>query len=240
MWVEGMPNAMVASRTQETILEEMGAEPSRAESAARESAHRTSRRSSPTGVETRGAARGQRARRRARACSAGRSCATASAAGSSRSRPTRPTTRRVTPFGAHTAQRLDVRRAGHAVRLPLVRHPLVRQRRLRAGGHRGRRAAPRARADGGARRDARAARRRRSSGTSARGLASSPRRSGSRRPTTGVLLAGPPFALEPPDARARRRAATPRVGITKAVDLPWRYLIRETQWASRGPRPASP
>jgi len=30
VWVEGMPNAMVASRTQETILEEMGAEPTRA------------------------------------------------------------------------------------------------------------------------------------------------------------------------------------------------------------------
>jgi hypothetical protein len=30
VWVEGMPDAMVASRTQETILEEMGAEPSRA------------------------------------------------------------------------------------------------------------------------------------------------------------------------------------------------------------------
>jgi hypothetical protein len=27
VWVEGMPEAMVASRTQETILEEMGAEP---------------------------------------------------------------------------------------------------------------------------------------------------------------------------------------------------------------------
>jgi len=32
VWVEGMPNAMVASRTQETILEEMGAEPPRAPS----------------------------------------------------------------------------------------------------------------------------------------------------------------------------------------------------------------
>ena len=32
VWVDGMPNAMVASRTQETILEEMGAVPSRAES----------------------------------------------------------------------------------------------------------------------------------------------------------------------------------------------------------------
>jgi hypothetical protein len=28
VWVEGMDSAMVASRTQETILEEMGAEPS--------------------------------------------------------------------------------------------------------------------------------------------------------------------------------------------------------------------
>ena len=29
VWVEGMPEPMVASRTQETILREMGAEPSR-------------------------------------------------------------------------------------------------------------------------------------------------------------------------------------------------------------------
>jgi hypothetical protein len=35
VWVEGMPNAMIASRTQETILEEMGAEPSRVESGRR-------------------------------------------------------------------------------------------------------------------------------------------------------------------------------------------------------------
>ncbi|MCY7303696.1 MAG: hypothetical protein LH654_11830 [Thermoleophilia bacterium] len=35
VWVEGMPDAMVASRTQETILEEMGAEPSHAESGRR-------------------------------------------------------------------------------------------------------------------------------------------------------------------------------------------------------------
>jgi len=55
----------------------------------------------------------------------------------------------------------------------------------------------------------------------------------------GMQLASPPFALEPPPA-APDVVSTPRVGITKAVDLPWRYLIRETQWASRGPRPASP
>jgi len=31
VWVEGMPNAVVASRTQETILEEMGAAPGHAQ-----------------------------------------------------------------------------------------------------------------------------------------------------------------------------------------------------------------
>ena len=55
----------------------------------------------------------------------------------------------------------------------------------------------------------------------------------------GMLLGNLPFSLEPPDA-APDVVTTRRVGITKAVDLPWRYLIRETQWASRGPRPASP
>ena len=44
VWVEGMPNAMVASRTQETILEEMGAEPAPAEPGRR----RTRARDQPT------------------------------------------------------------------------------------------------------------------------------------------------------------------------------------------------
>ncbi len=55
----------------------------------------------------------------------------------------------------------------------------------------------------------------------------------------GVMLGVAPFALVPPETEPEV-VATTRVGITKAADLPWRYLIRETQWASRGPRPASP
>lgn len=55
----------------------------------------------------------------------------------------------------------------------------------------------------------------------------------------GRAMGSPPFALEPADA-AVEVVTTPRVGITKAEDRPWRYLIRETEWASRGPRRASP
>lgn len=55
----------------------------------------------------------------------------------------------------------------------------------------------------------------------------------------GVMLGDPPFVLDPPAAEPDV-VATSRVGITQAADLPWRYLIRETPWASRRPRPASP
>lgn len=55
----------------------------------------------------------------------------------------------------------------------------------------------------------------------------------------GHWIGRPPFALRPP-ATPPDVETTPRVGITKAAALPWRYLIRETPWASPGPRPASP
>src|SRR5581483_4628204 len=58
------------------------------------------------------------------------------------------------------AQRGNVRRPGARVRLPLVRHPLVPQLRLRPAGAGGGGPRPRARADTRARADARTARRR--------------------------------------------------------------------------------
>jgi DNA-3-methyladenine glycosylase len=54
----------------------------------------------------------------------------------------------------------------------------------------------------------------------------------------GMLL-GNAFALESPSLQPDV-VTTPRVGITKAADRQWRYVIRGTQWASGGPRPASP
>jgi DNA-3-methyladenine glycosylase len=51
----------------------------------------------------------------------------------------------------------------------------------------------------------------------------------------GMSVVAPPFVLEPPRSPVEI-ATTPRVGITKAADLPWRYLVKGTRWASNGPR----
>jgi DNA-3-methyladenine glycosylase len=54
----------------------------------------------------------------------------------------------------------------------------------------------------------------------------------------GRAVGSPPFALEP----ARDPVdlvTTPRIGITKAVESPWRYVLKGTEWAS-GPRSMRP
>jgi DNA-3-methyladenine glycosylase len=54
----------------------------------------------------------------------------------------------------------------------------------------------------------------------------------------GMSVVAAPFELEPPENRLDVLAdddvvATPRVGITKAAELPWRYVVKGTGWASR-------
>jgi DNA-3-methyladenine glycosylase len=58
----------------------------------------------------------------------------------------------------------------------------------------------------------------------------------------GMSVLAPPFTLEPPEdvVGVADVATTPRVGITKATDRPWRYVIRGSSWASPGPRSTSP
>jgi DNA-3-methyladenine glycosylase len=51
----------------------------------------------------------------------------------------------------------------------------------------------------------------------------------------GCDLRKAPFSLVPPLV-AVDWVATPRVGISRAAGLPWRFLERGTTWASRGPR----
>ena len=121
-------------------------------------------------------------------------------------------------------ERVDVPARRPRLRLPLVRHPLVPERRLRGRGRPRRRPDPRARADRRPRRDARAPRPRRARGSSAPARASSVRRSASTAATTGCRSTSrrsscgraPPSSRSPPG---------PRIGISRAQELPWRYAL---------------
>lgn len=54
----------------------------------------------------------------------------------------------------------------------------------------------------------------------------------------GHALDRGPFALLPPDAPVAFET-TPRIGIGRAADAPWRYVVSGTPWASRRPRRAA-
>jgi DNA-3-methyladenine glycosylase len=61
---------------------------------------------------------------------------------------------------------------------------------------------------------------------------------GVTREHDGLPLDEPPFSLAAPPATVEVVAA-PRIGITRAVDLPWRYVLRGSRFLSRGlPRAA--
>ena len=54
----------------------------------------------------------------------------------------------------------------------------------------------------------------------------------------GSSILAAPFSLEPP-ADPVEFVVTPRIGISKATELPWRYVVSGTRWASvNGPRRA--
>lgn len=55
----------------------------------------------------------------------------------------------------------------------------------------------------------------------------------------GLPLDRPPFALLEPSA-AVTVERSPRVGITRAADLPWRYSLAGSAYVSRRPRPPEP
>ena len=128
--------------------------------------------------------------------------------------------------------------AGPRLRLPLLRHPRAAERRLRARGRRRRGADPRARAA------------RRASSRCARGagrasaledLCSGP---GKLTQALGIGLelngtrprARARSRIEPAApgvARRRARSSAPRIGITKAAELPWRFCAAGAGYVSR-------
>ncbi len=140
--------------------------------------------------------------------------------------------------GADRAQRRDVRPARLRLCVSLLRHPLVRELRVRARGKRERGADPRARADRRAWRRCIAA----AAIADARLLCSGPGRLtealGITRAHNALPLDAPPFELW---ARkdAPEIAAGLRIGITKAVDLPWRYGLKGSRFLSKPFRPLS-
>ncbi len=121
---------------------------------------------------------------------------------------------------------------GYRLCLPLLRHPLVSEFCLRAQGFSQRRAAPCDRADRRPSGHAPAARRSKRTGCSAQARAGYARRSASRLPITAWPLDEPPFELFARSGDVEV-VAGPRIGLTKAVDYPWRYGLKGSPFLSK-------
>ncbi len=130
------------------------------------------------------------------------------------------------------AQHGDVRAARFLLCLSLLRHPLVRQFRLRKARLRQRGADPRAGADPRPRHDASAPRRRGRARRCVRDRANCAKRSGSPSKHSELPLDQPPFALHARIGKADIVTGV-RIGITKAADLPWRYGLKGSKFLSK-------
>ena len=134
--------------------------------------------------------------------------------------------------GPIAAQRRHVRPARLCLRLPLLRHPLVPQLRLREAGSASavliRALAPT---------QGLATMRRRRAISDERLLCSGPGRLcqalGITLAHNGLALDQPPFELSARSAKKIEIAIGPRIGISKAADLPWRYGLEGSRFLSK-------
>ena len=117
--------------------------------------------------------------------------------------------------------------------LPLLRHPLVPQLRLRGGRQRQRGADPGAGADWRELLQCGEGAAWPTSGRCARGRANCARRSASRHRHNGLALDRRAVRIARARRKRRRSSSAPRIGITKAVEHPWRFGLKGSRFLSK-------